>query len=50
MIAHQKEEWRLPRGFAWPIVMRELRDREIRSPICLMMVGNKPDSGLDPLI
>ena len=50
IIAHQKEEWRLPRDITGPIVMRKLCHWEISSPIVLLIVCDKAQKGLKPLV
>src|SRR6202453_5040049 len=50
VVSHQKEEWRLPCGIAWPIVMRELRYWQIGCPVGLLMIREETQISLQPLI
>ena len=50
IIAHQKEEWRLPRGVTGPIVMCELRNWEMLRPVRLIVISDEPKISLEPLI
>ena len=50
MITHQKEEWGVPRCFVFPVVVCKLGQREVSSPICLLVVSEEPEVRFYPLV
>jgi hypothetical protein len=50
VISHQEEERGLPGGLALPVVVCEFRKWEVFRPVVLLMVNEKPEVGLYPLI
>jgi hypothetical protein len=50
MIAHQKEERGLPGGLAPPVIVCEFREREVLRPVVLLMVDEKSEISLYPLV
>jgi hypothetical protein len=50
VISHQKEERGLSGSLAPPIVVGELRKREVLCPVILLMVDEEPEICLHPLV
>jgi hypothetical protein len=47
---NKEEEWGLPCGIGWPIVMCKLCDWEIRGPVPLFLIGDESNGRFQPLV